>query len=88
MPMHPDHRKALGFAKAGQWSTAHEIVQQHHDKLSCLIHACVHRVEGDIENAGYWYGEAGEQPFSGSSQQELEHLESLIEASERAARSR
>lgn len=80
--MQPDHRQALEFAKAGNWTAAHEIVQADNDKLSCLIHACVHRAEGDVENAAYWYGQAGAQPFVGSSQQEVEHLYTLLAAAD------
>jgi hypothetical protein len=83
--MQVDHRKALEFAKAGDWSAAHDIVQAHDDKLSCLIHACVHRAEGDIENAKWWYGQAGAQPFTGSSQEEVEHLYAPFAQGEQSA---
>ena len=53
-----DHRKALDLAKEGKWNESHEMVQAHSDKLSCLIHAYLHRVEGDLDNARYWYGKA------------------------------
>ncbi len=35
------------------------IVQQYSDNLSCLIHAYLHRAEGNIGNAKYWYRRAG-----------------------------
>ena len=48
------------MARDGEWDQAHEMVQPHEDKLSCLIHALLHRQEGDDSNAGYWYRRAGE----------------------------
>ena len=51
-----DHDKALGLAKAGHWEEAHAMVQKHGDELSCQIHGYLHRVEGDLGNASYWYG--------------------------------
>lgn len=50
-----DHRKVLELAKAGDWEEAHAMVQVHGDELSCQIHGYLHRVEGDIGNARYWY---------------------------------
>ncbi|WP_293775972.1 hypothetical protein [uncultured Oxalicibacterium sp.] len=50
-----DHRKVLDLAKAGDWEEAHALVQVHGDVLSCQIHGYLHRVEGDLGNARYWY---------------------------------
>jgi hypothetical protein len=51
---------AVGHALAGAWSEAHEIVQQdEQDELACWIHAVLHRQEGDLPNAGYWYNRCG-----------------------------
>ena len=47
-----DHVRALNLAKEGQWDEAHQIVQPYSDKKSCLIHGYLHRVEGDLGNAG------------------------------------
>ena len=30
------------------------------------VHAYLHRVEGDLGNAGYWYRQAGRAPFDGT----------------------
>jgi hypothetical protein len=57
--MECDHIKALDLARKGDWDESHKLVQQYSDKLSCLIHAYLHRVEGDISNASYWYRHAG-----------------------------
>lgn len=54
------HRQALELAQKGEWEAAHELVQAQSDALSCLIHGYLHREEGDLGNAGYWYRRAGE----------------------------
>jgi hypothetical protein len=52
--------EAVDHALSGKWSEAHEIVQQdEQDELSCWIHAVLHRQEGDIPNARYWYARCG-----------------------------
>ncbi|WP_024461644.1 hypothetical protein [Marinimicrobium sp. LS-A18] len=52
--------KALELAREGDWHGAHDLVQAQDDPLSCLIHGYLHREEGDLGNAGYWYRRAGE----------------------------
>jgi hypothetical protein len=52
-------------------------VQDRSDRLSCLIHACLHRVEGDPGNARYWYAEAGETMPQNSLEEELERLSAI-----------
>jgi hypothetical protein len=54
------HERALWFAGKGNWEEAHEIVQEMNDRFSSRIHAFLHRQEGDISNAGYWYSKAGD----------------------------
>lgn len=54
-----DHKQVLELAREGDWEAAHAMVQVHADALSCLIHGYLHRVEGDLGNAAYWYGRAG-----------------------------
>jgi len=51
---------ALRLAERGEWKGAHEIVQRdEEDPLSCWIHAVLHRQEGDLANARYWYARSG-----------------------------
>ena len=50
-------REAVALALTGDWRAAHAIVQQHEDdRDAAWIHAVVHRMEGDLDNARYWYG--------------------------------
>ncbi|MBD1876529.1 hypothetical protein H6F75_23870 [Nodosilinea sp. FACHB-131] len=73
-----DHAKALALAKAGQWDAAHELVQLYCDRTSCLIHAYLHRVEGDNSNARYWYRQAGVTMPANTLEEELERLVDTI----------
>lgn len=72
MPEH--HLKALDLARAGHWEEAHELIQAFSDELACLVHAYLHREEGDLGNAGYWYRRAGQQMPDSTLEQELERL--------------
>lgn len=71
------HKTALDLARDGKWDEAHEMVQPHDDRLSCLIHALLHREEGDDGNADYWYRRAGEVFPSNSLDQEWARLYQL-----------
>lgn len=50
---------ALWWAGKDKWDTAHEIVMHEGGKACAWVHAYLHRVEGDIANARYWYRQAG-----------------------------
>lgn len=52
--------QALWWARRGDWARAHECVQAHEGERDCdSVHAHLHRQEGDLANAGYWYRRAG-----------------------------
>ena len=52
--------EAVERALGGDWPAAHRIVQDHDgDAFAAWIHAVVHRMEGDIGNALYWYRRCG-----------------------------
>ena len=51
--------KALGLVASGDWNGAHALVQDDPSKEAAWVHAHLHRVEGDLDNAGYWYRRAG-----------------------------
>ena len=69
-----DYLKVLDLAKDGNLREAHKIVQKYSDELSCLIHAYIHRAEGDLSNANYWYRRAGIKKPSISLEEELQTL--------------
>ncbi|HEY7140882.1 MAG TPA: hypothetical protein VIE44_12325 [Methylomirabilota bacterium] len=41
--------------EARDWQAAHEIVQQDESDLAAWLHGIVHTLEGDLDNARYWY---------------------------------
>lgn len=73
------HLKALDLAREGRWDEAHQLVQSSSDQLACLIHAYLHREEGDSGNAGYWYRRAGVDMPDNTLEQELARLYRLAE---------
>jgi hypothetical protein len=52
-------RAALWWAARNEWVRAHEVAQADHGRDAAWVHAYLHRVEGDLPNARYWYGRAG-----------------------------
>ena len=50
---------SLWYDAKGDWTKAHEIIQDEEDKEGSWIHAYLHRKEGDVWNADYWYRRAG-----------------------------
>ncbi|MEJ7667343.1 MAG: hypothetical protein WKH97_01130 [Casimicrobiaceae bacterium] len=46
------------YLQEGNWEKAHTKVQDDESPLGCWAHGIVHMLEGDLENARYWYGKA------------------------------
>jgi hypothetical protein len=73
---------ALAVARAldGDWGAAHAIVQQDESsELACWIHAVLHRKEGDLPNARYWYARCGRSLRKGlSAEAELREIERAL----------
>jgi len=57
--------EALDLLDRGDWQAAHEIVQKESSTLAAWLHGIVHTLEGDLDNAQYWYRRA-ERPFRGA----------------------
>jgi hypothetical protein len=56
-PLNSELLEAVDRALRGDWQGAHGIVQDHEtNAFANWIHAVVHRFEGDLDNARYWYG--------------------------------
>lgn len=70
----PSYLKALWYDGTGDWKTAHDLIDQLTDPRSAHIHAYLHRKEGDIWNADYWYKRAGKKRPEVSLEQEWEML--------------
>jgi len=61
--------RGLWHALRGEWDAAHDDVQP--DTPECAwVHAALHREEGDIDNAAYWYRQARRRSGSGSARDE------------------
>ena len=64
--------KAVEFLEAGAWQQAHKIVQAERSNLAAWLHGIVHTLEGDLDNARYWYRRAGRDfPGREAVQQEI-----------------
>ena len=65
---------ALWFDAKGNWEKSHDLVSEDHSKEAARIHAYLHRKEGDLWNADYWYKRAGETSQNISLEKEWQHL--------------
>jgi len=64
----------LWWDAKGNWTRAHESAQQDESPRGAWVHAYLHRKEGDISNARYWYGRAGKSAARGPFEQEWEQV--------------
>lgn len=69
-----DCLRALWYARRGEWEKAHEIAQGVESAQGSLVHAYLHRVEGDLSNARYWYTRAGRSAAAGALEDEWENI--------------
>jgi hypothetical protein len=58
--------RALDLLDRGDWQGAHVIVQNESSVLAAWLHGIVHTLEGDLDNARYWYRRA-DRAFPGAS---------------------
>ena len=66
--------QALWYDAQGDWATAHEHAQAQEDTKGAWVHAYLHRKEGDLANAAYWYRRAGQQVANGPLEAEWDAL--------------
>lgn len=66
--------RALWLERKGDWDEGHAIVQEIPTADASWVHAYLHRREGDLGNAGYWYRRAGKPAESGSLDEEWKVL--------------
>ncbi len=57
--------QALWYVAKDDWHRAHELAQADKGSSGAWVHAYLHRVEGDLSNAGYWYRRAGKPAHTG-----------------------
>jgi len=53
--------QALWQVAKGDWDQAHKLAQDQDDGAGAWVHAHLHRVEGDLRNAGHWYRKANRE---------------------------
>lgn len=66
--------QALLLDSAGDWDSAHRIAQAEASTDGSWVHAYLHRVEGDLGNASYWYRRAGKSLPDMSLGEEWEYI--------------
>lgn len=67
---------------AGDWDRAHALLQDVESPDAAWVHAYLHRKEGDVANARYWYRRAGRPEAHGDLRDEWRAIaRALIDAS-------
>jgi hypothetical protein len=70
--------RALWYDGKNDWEKAHETIQDIQDKTAAWIHAYLHRKEGDVFNANYWYNRANRRMPGYGLKQEWEEISSEL----------
>jgi len=66
--------EALWYAARGDWEQAHRIAMSAKSRDAAWVHAYLHRQEGDLDNARYWYRQAKQRAFTGPLEEEWEAI--------------
>ncbi len=74
------HQQALEQIERNKWDVAHRLIQDCSDPFSYRIHGYLHRIEGDLSNARYWYRRAGCDMPANTLDQEFELLLLLLKS--------
>ena len=69
---------ALWHDAHGDWDAAHRVAQDISDATGAWVHAYLHRKEGDLGNARYWYNRAGHPESRDSLDAEWEQIVSAL----------
>ena len=70
----PETLTSLWWDRKGNWDLAHSIAQDIPTTQGSAVHAYLHRVEGVLWNADYWYSKAGRRRPSVSLEEEWQQL--------------
>ena len=71
---------ALSLLRAGETDRAHVLVQDEASAGAAWVHAHLHRMEGDLANARYWYRRAGRPEATGDLAAERLEIERILGA--------
>lgn len=74
----PPLLQALWHDALGDWEKAHDLAQTIETPDGAWVHAYLHRKEGDIWNADYWYRRAGRTRPNGTLEEEWEDMVQLL----------
>ena len=66
--------QSLWYDAKGNWEKSHDIISTLDTKDAALVHAYLHRKEGDQWNADYWYRMAGAKRKDISLEEEWDEL--------------
>ena len=69
---------ALWWAGKDEWAKSHKIVMDEGDRDSAWVHAYLHRAEGDLDNAGYWYRQSRHEAATGSLDKEWAEIATAL----------
>lgn len=70
--------RAMWHDAKGNWTEAHAVAQEIDDRTGSWVHAYLHRKEGDLGNAGYWYRRAGQPTAHDTPEQEWARIVSAL----------
>lgn len=69
---------ALWWQRKGDWEKAHDAAQSDDGAEAAWVHALLHREEGDLSNAGYWYRRAKRDVCDDALEAEWESIVSAL----------
>ena len=67
-------QRALWEDRKGNWEQAHVLVQDEASTEAAWVHAYLHRREGDLSNAAFWYRRCGKPVCSDALEKEWERI--------------
>ena len=70
--------QAMWHDAKGDWEKAHSLAQSQDDADGAWVHAYLHRVEGDLGNAAYWYRRANRPVCDDALETEWESIVSAL----------
>jgi hypothetical protein len=70
--------QSLWWMEKGDWDRAHGLIDDAEGIDECWVHAHLHRVEGDLANAGYWYRRARKPASTGALETERREILAVL----------
>ena len=70
--------QALWLSVHDGWEAGHVIVQEIESSSAAWVHAHLHRIEGDLSNAAYWYRRAGRPTCDASLDTEWDQIAATL----------